>query len=143
MISRDQEVIGMWVARKVGLVWDAKSMHAIGLVNTQGELIAGVIYEKWNGVSFHVHIAIDGLMTPEYLAAIFHYPFVHCGVRKLVAPVSEANAKCRRFVEHLGFRKEAQLLDAHPGGSLLLYTMERAACRFIGEEKWAARLAIS
>lgn len=107
-------------------------MYAIGLVRDD-EMIAGVIYEKWNQVSFTCHIAVDGLMTPEYLKAIFHYPFVHCGARKLIAPIVSSNEKCIRFVENLGFRNEAQLLDAHPGGSLLFYTMEKEQCRFIEE----------
>ena len=137
-ILSDKSVVGPWVARKVGTVWTPESCEAIGLTRDD-EMIAGVIYEKWKGVSFLFHMAVDGLMTPEYLAAIFHYPFVHCGVRKVIAPISQKNAKSIRFAENLGFRKEAQLLDAHPDGSLLLYTMSREQCRFIGEE-WHGRL---
>lgn len=137
MITQDQTIVGPYVSRKVGLVWTPESMYAIGLVNSENEMIAGVIYERWKGVSFVVHIAVDGLMTPEYLKAIFHYPFIHSGAKKLIAPVASSNEKSIKFVEHLGFRKEAQLLDAHPGGSILLYTMKKEECKFLGE--WHGR----
>lgn len=98
-----------------------------------GEIVAGVIYEKWNGVSCMCHIAIEGRMTPEYLAAIFDFPFVYGGLSKIIAPVSEGNEESIRFVEKLGFREEARLPDADPDGSILLYTMRRDQCRFIGD----------
>ncbi len=72
-------------------------------------------------------------MTPAYLAAIFHYPFVHCGASKIIAPVAESNDESIKFVTKLGFRLEHRLLDAHPDGSILLYSMKRDQCRFIGE----------
>ena len=105
-------------------------------------MIAGVLYENWNRRSVTCHIAIQGLITPTYLAAIFHYPFVYLGCDKIIAPISEANAESIEFVSNLGFQEEARLLDAHPDGSLLLYTMERQKCRFIGD-RYGQRLAAS
>ena len=125
------ERVTPWVEKKL----DAR-MHpdeAIGL-ERDGQMIAGVVYEGWNGASFVCHIAVEGLMTPAYLAAIFHYPFVHCEAKKIFAPVAESNEKSKAFVENLGFRFEHRLLDAHPDGSILLYSMKRDQCRFIGEK---------
>lgn len=96
-------------------------------------MIAGVVYEDWNGASFVVHIVVEGLMTPKYLRAIFHYPFVYCGASKLIATVAESNEESVRFVTKLGFREEARLHDAHPDGSIRLFTMTPDQCRFIGE----------
>ena len=132
MITSDKLVVGPWVARKIFGSFNADSSEAIGL-ERGGELVAGVIYEQWNGRSLVCHIAVQGLMTPTYLAAIFHYPFVHIGAEKIIAPVGEGNTESVRFVSKLGFRLEARLLDASPDGSLLLYTMRREQCRFIGE----------
>ena len=105
-------------------------------------MIAGVLYENWNRRSVICHISVQGLMTPAYLAAIFHYPFVYLGCDKIIAPISEANAESIEFVTNLGFQEEARLLGAHPDGSLLLYTMERQKCRFIGE-RYGKRLTCS
>ena len=122
--------VGPWVARKIFGPWNGSP--AIGL-ERHGEIVAGVIYENWNRRSVTCHIAVQGLMTPAYLGAIFHYPFIYLGCDKILAPVSEGNEESIRFVENLGFQEEARLHDAHPDGSLLIFTMTKAACRFIGE----------
>ncbi len=124
--------VGEWVSAKLGTPCNFEGCEAIGL--RLGErIVAGVIYENWNGASCVCHIAIDGPLTPAYMAAIFHYPFTYGGLRKIIAPVSEGNHKSVRFVTKLGFKPEAQILDASPEGSILLYTMRRDECRFLGE----------
>ena len=133
------KVPAAWVAKK--LFADFNACEAIGL-ERRGEMVAGVVYENWNGASFVCHIVVEGLMTPRYLAAIFHYPFVHCGATKIIAPVAESNEESVRFCRKLGFQEEARLLDAHPDGSLLLFTMEPEACRFI-EERYGQKLSAS
>lgn len=139
MIVSSKERVGDWVAKKLFARFNAD--EAIGFERA-GEMVAGVVYESWNGASFVCHIVIEGLVTPAYLAAIFHYPFIHCGAEKIIAPVAESNEDSIRFVEKLGFRLEAKLLSAHPDGSLLLYTMSREQCRFI-EERYGQKLSIS
>lgn len=139
MITSDKSV-SMWVEKKLFASFNPDS-PAIGL-KRGGDLVAGVVYENWNTASVVCHIVVEGLMTPKYLAAIFHYPFVHLGVNKIIAPVSEGNEKSIRFVQKLGFRKEAQILDASPDGSLQLYTMSREQCRFIGE-RYGKKIALA
>ena len=132
MITSDKLIVGPWVAKKICGSFHPESSEAIGL-ERRGAMVAGVIYENWNGRSVVCHIAVQGLMTPSYLYAIFHYPFVYGGLDKIIAPVASSNEESIRFVEKLGFRKEAQILDAHPDGSILLYTMSKDQCRFIKE----------
>lgn len=98
-----------------------KPDEAIGL-EIDGEIVAGVIYENWNGTSFVVHIAADR-MTPGFIGAIFHYPFIHCGAKKVLAPIAESNTESVAFVEKLGFRLEHRILDAHPDGAIRLYSI--------------------
>lgn len=118
-----------WVAKKLFARFNAD--EGIGL-SRRGEMVAGVVYENWNGAAFTVHIVVDGLMTPRYLYAIFHYPFVHVGADALVAPVAPTNTESIEFVKHLGFREHTRLPKCHPDGSLILFLMERDECRFIG-----------
>jgi RimJ/RimL family protein N-acetyltransferase len=117
-----------WVSKKLFARFNTDA--AIGL--ERGQMVAGVVYENWNGASMTCHIAVQGLLTPAYLGAIFHYPFVWCGARKIIAPVAESNAESVRFVLKLGFKEEARLLDAHPEGAIRLYTMTPDCCRYLG-----------
>jgi RimJ/RimL family protein N-acetyltransferase len=131
-ITSDKLIVGPWVAKKTFGIFNPDAAEAIGL-RRHGEMVAGVVYESWNGASMVVHIAVQGLMTPSYLAAIYHYPFVHVGVNKLIAPISEGNKESIRFVTKMGFKQESRIPDAHPDGALLLYTMARADCKYIKE----------
>ncbi len=132
------DVVGHWVAAKIdGSFWAEKST-AIGL-EKDGELIAGVIYENYNGRSLVVHLAIEGRINRKFLAAVFGYGFKTCGIEKAIAPVSSANTKIKSLVEKMGFVKEATVKDADPRGDVELYTMRRKDCRFL-EDRYGKEL---
>ena len=109
-------------------------MTAIGLRH-DGELVAGVVYEGFNGRNMWAHVAaMPGArwLRRDYLRACFVYPFVLCGVDRLSGYVNESNAEARRFDEHLGFKEESRLRGAAPdGGDVILYVMWRDECRFL------------
>ena len=124
--------VGHWTAKRVdGLYFEAGS-QAIGL-KRDGKLIAGVIYEHWNGRSVICHMAVEGPLSREFIWTIFDYPFNQFGVQKVVLPISSANRKCLSLVAHMGFKEESRIKDAHPTGDLAFYTMTRKECRFLGE----------
>lgn len=129
-IVSNSEECGRWVAKKIFGTW--KGDPTIGLTS-DGEMVAGVIYENWNGKSITCHIAVQGLMTPKYLAAIFHYPFVHLGCDTIICTVAESNEESIRLAKKLGFQEHARLPEAHPDGAVLIFMLYRRDCRFIGE----------
>jgi RimJ/RimL family protein N-acetyltransferase len=110
-------------------------MRAIGL-RRDGELVAGAVYEGFNGRNMWVHLAgLPGRswLNRRFLQAGFHYPFVLCGVDRLSGYVDASNTDARRFDEHVGFQEEARLKGAAPdGGDVILYVMWRQDCRFLG-----------
>lgn len=120
-VSQQMNIDGWSAARGVGL-------------EENGELIAGVVYDYWNGASICMHVAGIGKrwLTREYLWYCFHYPFEELKVRRITGLVPESNMEARRFDEHLGFKLETRLKDAHPDGDILVYAMFREDCRFLG-----------
>jgi RimJ/RimL family protein N-acetyltransferase len=106
--------------------------NAIGLFQG-GKTVAGVVYENFNGQSVVCHICVKGRMTPAYLAAIFDYAFNVCDVNKIIAPVSSGNVRAQKVVRKMGFTEEARLKDADTDGDIVLLTMTRDACRFLGD----------
>jgi RimJ/RimL family protein N-acetyltransferase len=123
--------VGEWVCSQTGGGYHEARSNALGL-RKDGELVAGVVYENWNGRSVFCHIAIEGRMTPTYLAAIFDYPFNVCGVDKIVVPVSSGNSKALRLVGKMGFTEEARIHNADTNGDIVFLTMARDSCRFLG-----------
>lgn len=103
---------------------------AIGL-EQDGELIAGVIYDQFNGRSIVMQIAAEGTnwMTREYLRTCFDYPFNHAKVNKIIVTVDSTNTRAMRLDEHLGFQLEATIKDAGHTGDLIVYSMSKDQCR--------------
>ena len=110
-------------------------MRAIGL-RKDGDLVAGAVYEGFNGHNIWVHLAaVPGArwMTREYLRKCFAYPFELCGVDRLSGYVDASNHAARRLNEHFGYKEEARLRGAAPdGGDVIIYVMWRDQCRFLG-----------
>ena len=102
----------------------------IGL-ERDGELVAGTMYDYYNGSSIYAHIAITGAITREWLHAIHWYPFVQLGVNVVIGTVPKDNLKAQRFDEHLGFKLLTEIPDADPSGATLLYIMRKADARYL------------
>lgn len=98
-----------------------------------GKLVAGVAYDQYNGASICMHVVGEGKrwLTREFLRFCFAYPFEQLRVRKVLGLVPSTNADAIRFDEHLGFRREAVISDAVPGGDLIVYSMTREQCRYL------------
>ena len=123
---------GHWTAEQTkGKYFEANS-QSIGL-KQNGEFVAGVIYENWNRRTITCHIAISGRLTPRYLAVIFDYPFVVCDVKKIIVPVDATNFKSVNLVEKMGFTEEARIKDGMADGDMILYTLAKEDCKYLGE----------
>lgn len=98
-----------------------------------GELVAGVGFDRYNGASICMHVAAEGRhwLTREYLWFCFWYPFEQLKVRKVLGLVPSTNAQAQRFDKHLGFAEECRITDAVPGGDLIVYSMTREQCRYL------------
>ena len=123
---------GHWTAGQTkGKYFEANS-QSIGL-KQNGEFVAGVIYENWNRRTITCHIAISGRLTPRYLAVIFDYPFNVCDVKKIIVPVDSTNSKSVNLVEKMGFTEEARIKDGMADGDMILYTLAKNDCKYLGE----------
>ena len=111
-------------------------MKGLGL-ERDGELVAGVLYEGYNGVNVWMHVAaVSGRrwLNREYLRYCFYYPFVELGCKRVSGYVEDSNEAAKRFDEHLGFTREAVLRGAAAdGGDVILYVMRKEDCRYLSE----------
>ena len=127
----DASIVGPWVCEKAGGTWTPGRGQAIGKV-VDGRLVAGVLYEDWNGANIVCHIRGDGNWAcRKFLNVIFDYPFNQIKAQRITAPVSSLNAKSINLVERMGFTLESTLARATPGGDLRLYRMFPEDCKFL------------
>lgn len=131
IVTGEDQRIGPWVCAKTGGTYTEGT--TIGL-EKNGALVAGVLYDHWNGASIQMHVAAaEGKHWAyrDYLWSVFHYPFEHLRVRKVIGVVPSVNAKALSFDRHMGFVEEGRIKDAHPDGDLILLTMTRTQCRHL------------
>lgn len=127
----DPYIVGPWVAEKTNGTWAPGRGTGIGKIK-DGKLIAGALYEDWNGSSVICHIAGEGLWADrKYLAVIFDYPFNQIQAKKIIAPVCSTNQKSIDMLEHMGFNQEAKLHGATSKGDLLFFVMDKEDCKYL------------
>ena len=132
MISVDKSHIGPWIAKELDMVWTPENSSTIGWIEN-GQIVAGVWYEDFNGKSVTCHIVLKKPMNRQFLAIIFDYPFIQLGVSKIIGPVKSNNQKAIELDKKFGFKEEARLLDAFPDADLIFFVMNKEECRFLGE----------
>lgn len=136
---------GQWVMRQMEgpAVFTPESMTAMGC-ERDGRMVAGFVFENWNGQSMVAHMAIQGRASKEFYRFVGEYCFVQCGIYKLIAPIPENNWRSINFVKKVGFRSECRIMDAHPDGDILIFTLIEKDCRFLkGMYVQAASAAIA
>lgn len=123
-----------WVAKRTNEFGNFGAAQGIGWTK-EGQLVAGVVYNEFNGASVCMHVAaVPGArwLVREYLWTCFDYPFNQLKVQRVTGLVGEGNIAARKFDEHLGFTLETTLERAHPTGRTLVYRMFKEDCRWIG-----------
>ena len=120
--------------RKYTPVGITAGMQGIGL-ERDGRLIAGVLYEGFNGVNCWMHVAAEPgakWLNRAFLRACFGYPFLQLKLKRVSGYVEASNLAARKFDEHLGFKREAVLRGAaSDGGDVFLYVMRREKCKYV------------
>lgn len=131
IVTGQDERVGRWVCERTHGTYSSADSVAIGL-EENGELIAGVLYDHWNGKSLAMHVAGEGKwLNREFLWYSFHYAFEQCGASKVLGFVSSANTDALRFDRHLGFKHEATIKDACPNGDIAILGLAKADCRWL------------
>lgn len=135
----DEEVTA-WVAARVPGYRPARDAKALGIIKDRA-LVAGVVYDDWNGVHVQAAIAADSgrWASRSTLFHLFHYPFVSLGCQAISVLVPSSNIPSLNLASKLGFEGEAILkFAAHDGSALVIMKMFRDKCRWIGhgEKRW-------
>jgi hypothetical protein len=47
--------------------------------------------------------------------------------------VASINTESIGLVTNMGFKEEAKIKEAHPSGDIVIFTMTKQECRFLGE----------
>jgi hypothetical protein len=121
--------VGHWTMARTEGAYNPDRSVAIGL-EKDGELVAGTVYEMWNGRSVVCHITWDQI-TPAYLAAVYDYPYNVANVDKIIGPISSNHTRALKLVTKMGFSEEARIKDGAPDGDIVFMTQTPDRCRYL------------
>lgn len=133
LILDDHDRLGQWVCDRTGGHYT--DGPCIGL-EQDGRLIVAVLYDDYMHRSIRMHVAAESprwLAHREFLHAAFGYPFHQLGCELVLGLVASDNERAIRADEWLGFRRHTVIPKACKTGDLIVYTMYRDQCRFLGE----------
>lgn len=105
--GQDFEVAKFVASRIDGCERGFENFKTLGIVDDEGQLIAGLVYHNWNPESAVIEIsgAADNprWLTRPVLHDMFSYPFQQIGVQMVVMRVSEKNKRLHRILKAYGF----------------------------------------
>ena len=136
LVFNDKERVGAWVAARVEQTASWGSFYAMG-AERNGELIAGIVFNNYNGANATAHICIEkpGKYLLELLTHAFRYAFTFCKLERLTGLVPSDMPKVLAFDLRLGFEQEFVMRRAAPGGQdMHVLVMWREHCPWIPKE---------
>lgn len=135
IFGADRE-LARWAGARLDIP-DFGPCATIGIVKNNS-LAAVLVYNnyQWPNIEMSLATSTPYWASREVLGAIFRYPFVQLGCKRVTAVMAEGNVKGRAFVLRLGFVFEGFHPDMLRTGAAISYGMLRAnAACWIGEEK--------
>jgi RimJ/RimL family protein N-acetyltransferase len=127
------KLVCWWISKQLDAgEWLGESA-GIGVIKDNKELVAGVCYYayRWPNIEMSCASIDPRWLNRKILKAVFEYPFVTLGAKRITAVVDVDNTHAQKFDEKLGFIKEAVLKDANPNGDAIIYRMLKNECRWL------------
>jgi RimJ/RimL family protein N-acetyltransferase len=131
-IAVKDDAVGKWVHERTAGQWVPALASTIGVYKDE-RIVAGVVFSQWTGPNIFVAVAVDDprAVTRRFLYLCCWYPFEQLKCRRVTALVDEDNSRSISSVEHLGFTREATLVDAAPNGDVIVFRMLKRDCRWL------------
>ena len=128
--------IAGWVAKKVGQETSWGDFYALG-VERDGEIVAGVVLNNFNGVNATAHIAIEkpGKDMLHLFRVVSDYAFRHAGLKRLTGMVPASSTKVLDFDLRIGFAYECTMQGAaQDGGDMHVLVMWARTCPWLKKD---------
>jgi RimJ/RimL family protein N-acetyltransferase len=123
-----------WVAERNSADF-GRNYAAIGQV-LNDKLVAGVVFDNFNGNNVVGTIAVDSPPTIKFWVAVFGYAFETLDCLRVTAYVEERNEKSIKLLKKMGFEKESVMeMAAEDGTDVIIFRMWKAGCRMLNWRK--------
>jgi RimJ/RimL family protein N-acetyltransferase len=136
--AETNDAIAGWIMGKLGRR-AVRPYKALGVLNGDGRLIAGAVFNGYNGanVDMTVYSHSIGLASRSALLAVFRFAFLELKATRVTVRTKRKNAlHSSGMLQRLGFSFEtcaARYYGKGRAGDAMVYRMLREDCRWIGE----------
>ena len=140
LIFGHDRLIAEWVADQIKF---GASVHddstAIGVINNQGDILAGVVYYMHSEVDVRMAVAalpkvqwVTRQTLKVFFGHVFYDPPLGMSKRRATTVVHKKNKHARQFNESAGFKLEGVHPEAFPdGGTAISYGLLKRNCKWI------------
>jgi RimJ/RimL family protein N-acetyltransferase len=127
--------VAEWLSEKVGHVGSWGDFYAMGVEDTSGLLVAGVLINNYNGANATAHIAISkkNRLIIKLFQAVCDYAFNQCKLKRITGMVPTNEPATIEFDKHLGFVEEFVMKDGAPGADMMVLVLWPENCRWLQE----------
>ena len=134
---------GMKLAEEIGISYLPGRDVVLTRLNAKGELMGGVIYNNYTGVSIMAHMAgfKPRWLSRSFIWVFFDYPFIQLSVKKILATVSSGNRVALAIDRRLGFKEVARVPEVYRDGDMILLEITLPECRWLGRRSDVVRKA--
>lgn len=119
------------IARRAGTGFDPDVDYVLSLVGPQ--LLGGVIYTEYTGRAVQMHMAgfRPGWPTPQFMWAIYDFPFGQLKVDQVIGTVPSTNKRALTIDYKMGFKHVATIPGVVPGGDMEVLAMRADECKYL------------
>ena len=133
LVFDQKETVAQWVAERTEQTAPWGGYYAMGVAD-KGELIAGTVFNNFNGSNAYQHIAVSKYtrLLPEMLRHGFVYAFEVCELNRLTVAIEEDNKKSLALARHAGYEGEFIMPKAGAQGQDMVFlVMWPGNCRWL------------
>jgi len=131
LVFGDDICVANWCRERLPnfLGWNG---HYVAIGYERGGTLKGaIVFTQYSGSNIVIACALEAPLTRRFLRAIFYYPFLQLGCRRVTALIDEDNARSRRLVESAGFELEGRMRQATLQGDVLIYGLLKEHCKWL------------
>lgn len=129
------EALAKWAGDRLGMEI-GKPNTSIGVVH-KGQIVAAAVFNNFRAPNIEITFVTSSARwaSPGAVRAIFRYPFLQLGCKRLTAIIEATNQPARAFLCRLGFKLEGIHPDVFKSGAAETYgLLLKDAQRWVAEE---------
>ena len=96
-----------------------------------GQIEGVAIYTDYTPCNVNMHCVLEKRLTRESLRAVYRYPFIQLGVRRITALIAWRNLKSRKLAQNAGFEWEGLMRHGIEDDDLCVYGLLKEDCRYL------------